>query len=326
VSCGSPRRRHRLARLPPEGAPFVTGPHFRLAWRPLGESDLTAAVKLAAACLAADGGQPFAADAAFVRRRYLDGARARTSLDGDELVCISSVRPSSPGAPGHVDGVSWVTTGLVHPRWRRRGIGGGALDWAHGLAVGGLRAETEALSDGAHALYLSRGLAQVFAEDVMQLPATAPVPPACPPAALKVAAWGPADPARFFATYEAAFRDRPGFPGRSQNQWIEWISDDEDFRAEWTLLATIDGRDVAFIAGMASGWIVQVGVAPHARGRDIGAGLIAEVIGLMRAAGETTVTLNVNIDNPHAIALYDRLGFIRIGQRARYAPSADSGP
>lgn len=299
----------------------MTRSHSCLAWRPLAESDLTAAVALASACLAADGGQPFAASLAFVRQRYLDGAQARAGLDGDELVCVSSVRPSSPGAPGHVDGVSWVTTGLVHPRWRRQGVGGAALDWAHGLAVGGLRAETEALSDAAHALYLSRGLAQVLAEDVMQLPATAPVPQARPPAGLQIEAWGPADPARFFATYAAAFSDRPGFPGRSEDQWIEWISDDEDFRAEWTLLATLGGQDVAFIAGAATGWIVQVGVAPQARGRDIGAGLIAEVIGLMRAAGETTVTLNVNIDNPHAIALYNRLGFIRIGRRGRYAPA-----
>jgi mycothiol synthase len=38
----------------------------------------------------------------------------------------------------------------------------------------------------------------------------------------------------------------------------------------------------------------------------------------MRSAGESSVTLNVNIDNPRAAALYRRLGFTRIGGRARY--------
>jgi len=36
-----------------------------LSWRPLDESDLPAVGELARACLAADGGQPFAADPGF---------------------------------------------------------------------------------------------------------------------------------------------------------------------------------------------------------------------------------------------------------------------
>jgi ribosomal protein S18 acetylase RimI-like enzyme len=95
-------------------------------------------------------------------------------------------------------------------------------------------------------------------------------------------------------------------PGWAQERWIEWISDDEDFRPEWTLLATIDGNDVGFIVGEATGWIVQMGVVPTARGKDIGARLIAEAVQRMRSAGETTITLNVNVDNPHATALYSR--------------------
>jgi ribosomal protein S18 acetylase RimI-like enzyme len=42
----------------------------------------------------------------------------------------------------------------------------------------------------------------------------------------------------------------------------------------------------------------------------------------MRSAGETTITLNVNVDNPHATALYSRFGFIRAGRRARYEVQA----
>ena len=103
-------------------------------------------------------------------------------------------------------------------------------------------------------------------------------------------------------------------PGWAQERWIEWIIDDEDFRPEWTLLATIDGNDV--------GWIIQMDVVPTARGKDIGARLIAEAVQRMRSAGETTIMLNVSVDNPHATALYSRFGFIRTGRRVRYEVQA----
>jgi mycothiol synthase len=286
-----------------------------LSWRPLGEADIAGVTELASACLAADGGQPFAADPDFLRRCYLSGAESQAGFDGTRLVCVASLRWHERGSP---EGAA-VTTGLVHPDWRRRGLGGRQFDWARGRAGHhGFRAETEALSDGAHALYLSRGLSQVFAEDVMQLAASAPLPSTDPPAGLTLSQWGEADPARFFAVYVAAFRERPGFPGWPLERWTEWISEDEDFRAEWSLLATVDGTDVAFIAGAEAGWIAQLGVVPQARGQNLGAHLVCEVVDRMRAAGETVITLNVNVNNPQAIALYRRLGFSRTGRRARY--------
>jgi len=62
-----------------------------------------------------------------------------------------------------------------------------------------------------------------------------------------------------------------------------------------------------------------MGVVPAARGQDIGARMIAAAVDRMRHAGHTTITLNVNVNvnNPHAAALYARLGFARTGGRAR---------
>ena len=286
-----------------------------LSWRPLGDADLPALTELAQICLAADGGQPFAASSSFLSRCYLSGARTWAGFARTRLVSVSSLRGAD--AP--------VTTGLVLPEMRRLGIGGLAFDWAAArVGTTGLIAESEALGDGAHALYLRKGLSQVLAEDVMQLSAVTQLPSTHPPDGLTLSHWGEADPARFYAVYHEAFRDRPGGPGRTQAGWVEWISDDEDFRPEWTLLATLDGADVGFIAAEATGWIAQLGVVPSARGRDIGALLIHEAVRAMRSAGEGAVTLNVNVDNAHAAALYGRLGFTRIGRRARYqrGPSA----
>lgn len=300
----------------------MSGTWAALSWRTLGEADLPALTELARVCLSADGGQPFAASPDFLRRCYLSGAQSYAGFDGAALVCASSLRrPSSSDARAVA-----VTTGLVQPSWRRRGIGGHAFDWAAGLAgpdgPDGVRAESEALGDGAHALYLSRGLSQVFAEDVMQRAASGPLPAVHAPDDLVLSQWDQADPARFHAVYDSAFRERPGFPGWPRERWIEWISDDEDFRADWSLLATLGGADVGFIAAAAGGWIEQLGVVPRARGEDIGARLVTEVIERMRAAGEETVTLNVNVNNPHAAALYRRLGFAVTGRRARYQARA----
>ena len=284
----------------------MSGAGDELDWRPLGPSDLAAVTDLAGVCLAADGGQPYAADAGFLSDVYMSGATTNSAWAGRLLVCACALQQGG------------ATTGLVHPEWRRRGIGTRALDWAAAAARGApLTAETEMLSDGAHALYGSEGLSQVFAEDVMQLAGPARVPAA--PAGLVLHTWGQAGPARFFAVYDAAFRDRPGFPGWPQHRWVEWVSGDDDFRPQWSMLAVLDGADVGFIVGDASGRIVQMGVVPSARGSGIGAVLIGEAVGRMRSSGQKIITLDVNIDNPRAIALYARVGFTRTGRRARYA-------
>ncbi len=288
-----------------------------LSWQPLSQPDRPALTDLARLCLSADGGQPFAAGPGFLSSRYSGGAATYAGWACRRLVCASSLRQSSADNPGGRQAA--VTTGLVDPDWRRRGIGGHAFDWAAGAAGDReLRAETEALGVGAHALYLSKGLTQVLAEDVMQLSASVRLPAAHAPDGLILSTWGQADPARFHSVYQAAFRDRPGFPGWPRARWIEWISGDEDFRPDRALLATLDGTDVGFIVGDAAGWIIQVGVLPSARGKDIGAGLIGEAVARMRSAGETTITLNVNINNPRAAMLYRRLGFATTGRRARY--------
>lgn len=323
--------------------PAVAGAHPALAWRPLATDDLPALTTLAGQCLAGDGGQPFFADPGFVRSGYLSGAETIGGFNEQTLVCASSLRIITAGSAGQTPGPGFqaVTTGMVAPAWRRRRIGSWALDWAltrarAAAAMAGtatlvraeseesagspalLRAESEALSDGAHALYLARGLKQILAEDVMQLAADEPGPSVTPPPELTLTEWPAASPARFFALYQAAFRERPGFPDPTEAEWSQWLSDDEDFVPAWTLLASLDGVDLGYVAGERTGWIAQVGVIPQARGRAVGAHLIAEVVRRMRAAGETTMTLNVNVNNPHAAGLYRRLGFRRTGRRSRY--------
>ena len=320
------------------------------------EDDLVA---LAGRCLEADGGLPLAADPAFLRRRWSGpGVVTLQGRTGEGLlVAAGAVRPTPAaagaasatvgGAPATataaagtspaagtpasarsvgtsgvpaVGGATFV--GLVDPEARGLGVGAYLLDWGLTEAArqpGPVTVETESLTAGAEALFAARGLRQVFAEDVMRVDFP-PVPEGFWPVGVTPADWSDATAARFFGVYDAAFRERPGFPGLPAEAWIGDLVDDEEFRPGWSVLAT-DSRagDVGFVTA-AVDWIVQVGVVPSARGRGIGAALVAEALRRMHADGAGHAWLDVNVDNT-AVKLYERLGFAHRGRRARFQPA-----
>ena len=82
--------------------------------------------------------------------------------------------------------------------------------------------------------------------------------------------------------------------------------------------ATVDGGEVvggivlalmpADEAGPGGPWVTDVFVEPTQQGAGVGRALFARALGELRAAGESTLRLAVQIDNP-ARHLYDRLGF-----------------
>ena len=175
--------------------------------------------------------------------------------------------------------------------------------------------ETESLTDSAHALFSSRGLHQVFAEDVMRIDLTAADLKPVLPQDATLTEWSAESAPRFHAVYRASFRDRPGFPDDPPAEWIADYAEDDEFRPGWSLLITIpDLGDVGFVT-VTVGWIVQVGVDPRARGRGLATALMTEALARMTSS---EAWLNVNVDNPGAAAVYRRIGFTHAGRRARY--------
>ena len=336
-----------------------------LTWQTAGDDVLGEVVALARACLTVDGGMPLAADEAFLRRRYAGPQTTTTTVraSGGQLVAVCAVRATSAGGDSGA-----TATGMVDPRWRRRGIGARlldrALETARGVAngltpagspgrAGRVSVETESLTPAVAQLFASRGLRQVFAEDIMRFDLVAPaaeapdaggaegldaggaegldagraeasdvraaavaVPTPVWPAGTRLTDWTDETASRFFAVYAASFRDRPGFPGWSAEQWISWSVDD-GFRPGWSVLATVPEVGDAGFVTCADGWIVQVGVVPVARGRGLGAALVGEALRRMSADGAREALLDVNVDNP-AGRLYRRLGFAVLGRRARF--------
>jgi ribosomal protein S18 acetylase RimI-like enzyme len=64
---------------------------------------------------------------------------------------------------------------------------------------------------------------------------------------------------------------------------------------------------------MAHGGVLGVGVLLEHRGKGIGSALIRAATDMAKAAGLTRIELTVRERNDRAIALYERLGFVREG-------------
>jgi mycothiol synthase len=231
------------------------------------------------------------------------------------LLAAIAVRPGPHGS---------VVTGLVDPAVRGRGIGARLLDAALVVAENGapedgfVTVETEGLSPDAEKLFESRGLRQFFAEDVMRIDFAGDVPPEPVwPAGAVVAEWSGETAERFFRVYAASFRERPGFPDPSAQEWIEETAEDDDFRPAWSLLATLPEIGDAGFVSVGENWIQQVGVVPAARRTGLGGALIRESLRRMAGAGLREGWLCVNVDNA-AASLYRRIGFQGMGRRARY--------
>jgi len=295
-----------------------------LSWRSLQAADAAAIAALASRCLAADGGHPFGAEKAYIKKHYLP-ARSTGAFEVDgRLTACAAVRPAHTPEQYRASIV-----GLVHPDYRRRGIGAYLLGWS--IAEAGtllassppdrphvLQITTESLTDAAASLFERHEFSQQFTEDVMRRDLALPIPDALLPSGLNLAVWAPGLADQFFAVYLAAFRERPGFPDWSQETWMAWLgADEDDFHPELSLLACHDSLPLGFIV-CADKWIVQMGVHPDWRKRGIASALVTEVLRRFRDSGGDFMLLDVNTDNPRAARVYARLGFQRIGKRARY--------
>lgn len=69
--------------------------------------------------------------------------------------------------------------------------------------------------------------------------------------------------------------------------------------------------------------ILSIGVAPDARGRRLGSGLLAAAIAAARADGATALFLEAAADNDAALALYRRFGLTEVGRRRGYYRRGD---
>ena len=308
-------------------------PHFEnLEWRHIHPNDLDAVVVLAQDGFQVDGGLGFLFEPDVIQGRYFPD-EAATGIgaftpDGNLAACTAVSLVGDPGSQRA------RIVGQVRPDLRSKGIGTYLMRWSQAraqdlltgvcAASGVLQVATESLTEPSHHLYLANGFQSVFEELVMERDLRLPLPDHPLPPDVTITDWRPELAGQFFQAYQAAFRERPGFPGYSAEEWITQVSED-DHKPEWSLLARMEGVPVGFVnadvdltSNPPGGYISQIGVVPAQRRRGIGSALLVETIRRMQAESAHTALLAVHLNNPGAIRAYTALGFETVGRRARY--------
>ncbi len=305
--------------------PLVPG----LTWQAITLDHLSLLVQLANECHLVDGGLGFLNQPDNLKERYFPVAPGISigAFDGHgSIVACTSVHLIHDSGTERV-----IIVGQVRPEFRNKGIGAYLMRWSRAQAYKLftpatidkrlLEIRTESLTEPAQRLYRRNGFESVFEELVMRRDLFLPLPDHPFPQDVTVVTWEPALAGQFFQAYHAAFRERPGFPGYSAQEWISRRNEDENAISEWSLLARVGNMPVGFVHSdkeHPDAYISQIGVIPEQRRRGLASALLVESMRRMQADGETAAQLVVHINNPGAIQTYARLGFVTRGRRARY--------
>ncbi len=165
----------------------------------------------------------------------------------------------------------------------------------------------------------------VFAEEVMNYDLSLALPHVTPPSFVSYLTWDAQSIHAFFTIYQAAFRERPGFPGWEEEEWIHWVSDNPLFRPDLSFLAVVQGQAVGFVTNAEdeatlgqNGYLIQVGVPPQWRDQKLGSALVVRSLQAWQEEGKKAVILHVNSNNPEALRLYQQLGFAIVKRRGKF--------
>lgn len=291
------------------------------SWRDAQPGDLRALEALDDACFEADGPELIEWFPYPELLNFPGTTAVCTNQPGDQIVAVAWVR---------ITGSQTRLGGKVHPQHRRRKLGAQAVRWAEAQSskLGGPAAliiRNEAFNEGAGALYARCGYATDFIERWMTRGLGEPLPDL--PLQVTLSAWSDHNAQQFYDTFLDSFQDRGGIRESAQT-WIAAYRDDQGFRPDLCLLAFLDGEPVAFVtAGFIQpprsdepiGFISQIGVRPAWRRSGIADGLIGTIARQVRQEGLNTIGLDVNVNNPRAIRLYERLEFTVVGRRAKFS-------
>ncbi|MDO5502180.1 MAG: GNAT family N-acetyltransferase [Actinomycetia bacterium] len=280
-----------------------------LQWSELTDADREAVRALAQACLDHDGGLPQLTSDEFISRYFYGDHTVAGRDELGELVACASLTYDEAGHR--------LASGLVHPSMRRQGHGEQLVAWTREQAGGvPVRVVAETMSPEAESLFANSGLTRNFAELVMchDLSHISRIPL---PDGVTAEPFTPERASDFYIAYRESFRDQRLFSDPSEQEFLEFLHSDPDFRPDDSrVVYSRGGAPIAFVT-VSGDWLEQVGVVPTWRGHRIGAHLVVRTLTALKQSGSTMAWLNVGVDNPSQ-ELYRRLGFTVYGTRARY--------
>jgi mycothiol synthase len=250
--------------------------------------------------------------------------------DGDRLAGWTNlyVRPG--------DGLANRTIycwGVVHPRWRRRGLGRRLLERAYqrateylpgiGEGVVNFQCNTRDVEQGRRALFEGFGLEPVRYWVNLVRPLNGDLPPVELPAGIRLRTLDPErDVEAVWRVDNAAFRDHWDHADGKLEEFQHWI-ERPHIRPELLFLAEDEATgqivglglneinpDRIAQTGRREGYIDTVAVLRSHRRRGLGGALLAQSLHALSQSGMDTADLDADTENlTGAMRLYERLGF-----------------
>jgi mycothiol synthase len=228
---------------------------------------------------------------------------------------------------------TFYTWGVVHPEWRRQGLGRRLLDRLYGRATERLievedkpvyfQCSARDVEEGCKALFESFGLELVRYFVNLARPINNGLPPVDMPAGYRLRTFDPArDAETVWRVDNAAFQDHWGFTGFPLDAFQHWL-EMPHFRPELWLLAEEEATgqvvglglniiDPDWIAQTSrqEGYVNTLGVLREHRRRGLGTALLAQSLRVLRQAGMEAAHLHADAENlTGAVRLYERLDF-----------------
>jgi mycothiol synthase len=251
---------------------------------------------------------------------------------GDRLVGYADmyVRKGDPEIDKETTIYCW---GVVHPEWRRRGVGRNLLEAAYRRGEEYL-AEIEVARVYFHcstrdverdriALYEGFGMKRVRYTVNLARPVNGNLPPVVMPEGYQLRTFNPEQDAEAtFQVDNAAFRDHWGHTEGKLEEFLHWMKMPH-MRPELWLLAVQEATgeivglglnviDPDWIAqtGRQEGYLDSLAVLREHRRQGLGTALISKSLRILRDAGMEAVHLHADTENlTGAMRLYERVGF-----------------
>jgi mycothiol synthase len=230
---------------------------------------------------------------------------------------------------------TFYTWGVVHPEWRRRGLGTRLMEAltrragerlsevSHGPVY--IQGGAYVQETGRRALFESLGMEHVRNYVNMARPLNGNLPPVELPAGYRLRPYDPdCDTERVWRVIQDAFRDHWGWSSMSLEEFIDYRIEAPHFRPDLLLVAedeasaemvgvcfnTINPGWIA-TTGRKEGYVGTLAVLRQARQKGLGTALLAETMHVLRREGMEGIHLHADAENTTgAVRIYERMGFV----------------
>lgn len=301
-------------------------------WRPLQAEDILSILEMSRAAAAVDKAEAGISPEQLQQLFTVIGEEIThdtlTAVADDGTIAAVALVLTLPSEDEHLA----MSSGLVHPAHRRRGIGSTILTWMEARACQKfgqyedskpqlLRTSCQDYMTDRIALFEKHSFAAERYSYKMRRSLDQPLPNKPLPKGLRLVTWTEAVDDDLRQAFNEAFSEQWGVPTMTEELWHNFLVGVPQFRGDLTFLALDGDTIVGFCLNwvdetrnqqmsVGEGWIEAVGTLPVWRGHGLASALLVHSMNAFVAEGLQRAGLDVDTQNPTgALRLYEKLGF-----------------